>query len=216
MNKIDYLKEDEPICGQKYVCISFISPEGLRNTTVRGVKIRGSYDTYEEAQTRAKQLQELDPTFNIFIGEVGKWLPWDPSPDDKSKVKDSMYAEEELQTIVKEYEKNREKAKILEQERRDEMRRAAIESSESSENSSSKGSAPKKKPLGKRLKQKKKEIDEKFRNIESEKQIKTQIKESSTQLHNKEKEIEEIDGNLDKLRQLYEKMQKDKKNTQSQ
>ena len=66
--KIDYLKEDEPIVGQKFVCISFISPEGLRNTTMRGVKIRGSFDTYEEAQKHAKHLQELDPTFHMFIG----------------------------------------------------------------------------------------------------------------------------------------------------
>ena len=51
-NKIDHLKEDEPIPGQKFVCLSFVSPEGIRNCSVRGVKVRGVFSTYDEAKER--------------------------------------------------------------------------------------------------------------------------------------------------------------------
>ena len=49
-------------------------------TTMRGLKIRGSYGQKEEAEGKAKKLQKMDPDHNIYVGQVGKWLPWDPSP----------------------------------------------------------------------------------------------------------------------------------------
>ena len=58
-------------------------------TTVRGLKIRGSYSTREEAESRAKKLQKMDADHNIFVGQVGKWLPWDPSP---SAIQEHEYA----------------------------------------------------------------------------------------------------------------------------
>ncbi len=48
-------------------------------TTIRGLKVRGCYDTYAEAVGRAKTLQKLDPSFNVYVGQVGFWLPWDPN-----------------------------------------------------------------------------------------------------------------------------------------
>ena len=49
-------------------------------TTVRGIKVRGVYDTQKEAEKRAKVLQRRDKNFNVFVGQVGYWLPWDPTP----------------------------------------------------------------------------------------------------------------------------------------
>jgi len=72
-------------------------------TTVRGLKIRGSYSTHEEAAARAKKLQKNDTIHNVFVGEVGKWLPWDPAPSD---VKEQEYAEEQLNTLMKSYKEN--------------------------------------------------------------------------------------------------------------
>ena len=34
---------------------------------MRGLKVRGVYDTYQEAQVRAKQLQRKDKNFDIHI-----------------------------------------------------------------------------------------------------------------------------------------------------
>jgi hypothetical protein len=67
---VDHLNEDEPLTGQKWVCISFLSPEGIKNCSVRGLKIRGVYDLREDADKRAKELQETDPDFHVFVGEV--------------------------------------------------------------------------------------------------------------------------------------------------
>ena len=47
-------------------------------TTMRGIKVRGVYDTHKEASIKAQTLRRKDPSFNIFIGQVGFWLPWDP------------------------------------------------------------------------------------------------------------------------------------------
>jgi hypothetical protein len=43
--------------------------------TVRGVKVRGSYSSYKMARKRADRLKDDDQSFNIFVGEVGKWCP---------------------------------------------------------------------------------------------------------------------------------------------
>lgn len=75
-------------------------------TTIRGLKVRGSYGTQEEAAARAKKLQRNDPVHNIFVAEVGKWLAWDPSP---SNVKEQEYQNDELNTLMKAYKENEEK-----------------------------------------------------------------------------------------------------------
>jgi hypothetical protein len=72
-------------------------------TNVRGVKVRGVYDTYREAEIRAKVLQRRDRSFHVFVGQVGYWLPWDPNAD---KVANEEYLEEELNTLMKEYKEN--------------------------------------------------------------------------------------------------------------
>ena len=63
--KIDYLTEDKSLPNQKFVCLSFLSPEGVSNCKIRGLKVRGVYDTYEEASDRAKHLRDLDKYFHV-------------------------------------------------------------------------------------------------------------------------------------------------------
>ena len=121
--KIDYLTEDDPIPNQKWVCVSFLSPEGIRNCSIRGLKIRGVYDTKQEADERASYLHKVDADFHVFVGELGKWLPWDPEPD---SINDQVYAEDELQKLMKGYKEHRKKAKMMHQERTSEMREKNI------------------------------------------------------------------------------------------
>jgi predicted transcriptional regulator len=72
-------------------------------TTIRGLKIRGVYDTYPEAVGRAKTLQKIDPSFNVYVGQIGFWLPWDPEPHD---VADQEYADDQLNQLMKKYKEN--------------------------------------------------------------------------------------------------------------
>jgi len=75
-------------------------------TTVQGLKIRGVFDTYNEAMARAKTLQKLDASHNVYVGQVGHWLPWDPEPHE---VGDMEYADDQLNTLMKKYKENEEK-----------------------------------------------------------------------------------------------------------
>ena len=90
-------------------------------TTVRGLKIRGTYSSQEEAVARSKKLQRQDTLHNIFVGEVGKWLPWDPEPSD---VKEQEYAEDQLNTLMKKYKENEEQRESFQRERRTTATRA--------------------------------------------------------------------------------------------
>jgi hypothetical protein len=93
-------------------------------TTVRGLKVRGSYDTYDEAAHRAKSLQKLDPSFNVFVGQVGFWLPWDPKPSD---VANQEYAEDQLNTLMKSYKENEvKKDEFFEAQKRERLSNAKV------------------------------------------------------------------------------------------
>jgi hypothetical protein len=89
-------------------------------TTVRGLKIRGAYSTREEAESRAKKLQKMDADHNIFVGQIGKWLPWDPSPN---AIQDQEYAEDQLNTLMKKYKENEEAREVFHKEQRDKAKK---------------------------------------------------------------------------------------------
>jgi cobalamin biosynthesis Mg chelatase CobN len=116
-SSIDYLTEDPVLSGQKYVCISILTAKSIKDNSgnsiesdnhAKGIKIRGVYDTMEEAQKRCQQIRTFDPYFNVFVGEVGKWLPWD---DDAEKAEDAVYAESKLNDIMRGYKEQQRKAK---------------------------------------------------------------------------------------------------------
>jgi hypothetical protein len=86
-------------------------------TTIRGLKVRGVTGTHGEAVALSKKLQRNDPIHNIFLGEVGKWLPWDPKPH---QVQEQEYAEDQLNTLMKGYKTNEEaKDKFVSEQRKD-------------------------------------------------------------------------------------------------
>ena len=47
----------------------------------------------------------MDSRFDVFVGQVGYWLPWHP---DVNKIEDQEYLNEDLNTLMKEYKKNEE------------------------------------------------------------------------------------------------------------
>lgn len=72
-------------------------------TSMRGVKVRGVYGNPKEAEIKAKKLQSKDKIHNIFMGEVGKWTPWDPAAHE---IKDQEYNNDQLNTLMKKYHEN--------------------------------------------------------------------------------------------------------------
>jgi hypothetical protein len=93
-------------------------------TSVRGLKVRGSYSTQEEAELRCKLLREVDPNHNVYVGPVGVWMPWEPEAYKTGRVE---YLEDELNQLMHEKNTNEAKAKQEFEKRIQETKRKAIE-----------------------------------------------------------------------------------------
>jgi len=92
-------------------------------TSTRGLKIRGVFNTQEEAEMRCKKLRETDPNHDIFVGPVGIWIPWDPDAYKTGRVE---FMEEELNQLHSEKLKNEERAKQAFDQRVKEAKKKAI------------------------------------------------------------------------------------------
>ena len=116
------MKKDPEITNQKFVLLSFLSPEKVNTSSQsqilneiknekdpskkcilyenllnqkqdsRGIKIRGVFSKLEEAREYAQKLRENDEYFDIYVGSVGEWMPW----DDSSKTEDNVYSNKQL------------------------------------------------------------------------------------------------------------------------
>ena len=207
----DLLDEDKPIAGQKYVCLSFVSPEDILKdknlfyfekflkhfdfkksmdkytqflnflsykynldfnnlskdleefiieekdklvettieddyksfvdnsekklqeqfselynfqTNTRGIKVRGSFGSQEEAELKCKMLREEDPNHDVYVGQVGLWMPFHPEAYKTGKVE---YLEKELNELMCKKKENDEVNKDEFNKRVKEAKRKAIE-----------------------------------------------------------------------------------------
>tara|TARA_Y100000816_G_C26066814_1_gene560712 strand:+ start:353 stop:1207 length:855 start_codon:yes stop_codon:yes gene_type:complete len=93
-------------------------------TNVRGVKVRGSYNTQQEAEMKAKQIRELDPAHDVYVGQVGLWMPFDPDAYKTGKIE---YMENELNELMHNKNINDENAKNEFDDRIKESKKKAIE-----------------------------------------------------------------------------------------
>lgn len=93
-------------------------------TSVRAFKARGNFSSQEEAELRAKLLREIDPSFDVFVGPIGMWLPWEPEAYKTGRVE---YMEDELNQLAHEKKKNEDVAKIAFEQRIKETRQRAID-----------------------------------------------------------------------------------------
>jgi hypothetical protein len=93
-------------------------------TSVRGLKVRGSYPTQEEAELRCKLLREVDPNHDVYVGPVGLWMPFHPESYKTGRVE---YLEDELNQIMQEKNKNEASAKVEFDKRVRETKEKAME-----------------------------------------------------------------------------------------
>ena len=93
-------------------------------TNVRGLKVRGVFESREAAESKAKKLQNIDSDFNVFVGQVGYWLPWDPNAD---KVEDEHFQNSQLNNKKKKYKENSINKDIFYEEQKREKVKAARE-----------------------------------------------------------------------------------------
>ena len=94
-------------------------------TSLRGIKVRGIFDTRQAAEARAKKLSTRDSSFHVFIGQVGYWLPWEPNAD---KVADEVFQNTQLNDMMEKYQENNvSRDMFYEEQKRDKIKAAQEE-----------------------------------------------------------------------------------------
>ena len=104
--------------GQLYACLSVVGPEAPQKNDKFGIKIRGAFNSRDEAAAHPKRLQKEDATFDIYVVDMYKWLLIPPDP---SKIEDSHYAEEKLEELMTGYRENQAQAAKMFAERKRDM-----------------------------------------------------------------------------------------------
>ena len=118
--------------GQLFACLSVIGPEAPQKNDKFGIKIRGAFSTRDEAASHAKRLQKEDPTFDIYVVDMYKWLLIPPDP---TMIEDVHYQNEKLAEIMTGYKENQAQAARLFNERKQAMTEAKDYISPGDENS---------------------------------------------------------------------------------
>ena len=93
-------------------------------TSTRGIKVRGVFATQGESELRCKLLREVDPNHDIYVGQVGMWVPFHPEAYKTGRVE---YMEETLNQLMSDKKKNEDIAKQEFEKRVREARQKAIE-----------------------------------------------------------------------------------------
>ena len=105
--------------GQLYACLSVVGPECPQKNDKFGIKIRGAFNSREEAASHAKRLQKEDATFDIYVVDMYKWLLIPPDP---TAIDDVHYTNEKLEELMIGYKENQQMAaKMFEERKRDMM-----------------------------------------------------------------------------------------------
>jgi len=103
--------------GQLYACISLIGPECPQKNDKFGLKIRGCFNSRDEAASHAKRLQKEDATFDIYVVDMYKWLL---IPPDRDRIEDVHYNDTKLEELMSAYRENQSQAaKMFEERKRD-------------------------------------------------------------------------------------------------
>lgn len=217
----DYLFEDPPISNQKFACISIVTQKSVNSTEentdgniLRTIKIRGCYETEEEARKRAEFLSKSDPnTVSVLIGPVGKWLPFD---DDPKYAKDQVYQEKRLNDMMKGYMENQEKAKEFHEQRKNEMILRTLKENEEKQKRNKDRQA--RRDAGETVddeadekeflaKQEQKEPEQNFNKEVKKVTNKKELTEKENELKLKEKDVKDNKSELQQTREEYNKYQ---------
>lgn len=121
----DHLEPDTvTIPGQNYALINVVSPSSNQKNDTCGIKIKGVFATIAEAKAYASKLQKMDPTFDVLLCELYKWLPIPPTLED---IEDQQHQDEKLNQIIDEHKAEQIRAKQFFETRKDELMAGKLE-----------------------------------------------------------------------------------------
>jgi hypothetical protein len=116
-------RTDEKIQGQVWYCISFLVEE---NKSLVGIKVSGCFDSEDSANNHSSALRDINESFNILVGKLYEWSPFNPDPD-SVEAGASEYANPELNETMKKKQENEQKAKLYHEYRKNETIKKNIE-----------------------------------------------------------------------------------------
>lgn len=105
--------------GQNFALVSFVGP-GLRQKNEKfGMKIRGAFNTREEADAHIRKIRRFDTFTDVFLVDVGKWvlIPPPENPLDLEGA-DVNYDQEFLHKLISGHREQQQLAKEHFEERK--------------------------------------------------------------------------------------------------
>lgn len=163
-------RTEEKVSSQEWYCVSFLTEE---NKSLVGIKVSGVFSKEDEANSHSCALRDINDSFNILVGKLYEWCPFNPDPD-SAEAGESEYANAELNETIKKKKENENKAKLYHELRKNEQIKQNLEES---------------------IKVRKQEITDKSNNLENIKN--TESKETA------EKELLTLDEQIKLLEQKY-------------
>ena len=110
-------KDIEKVSGQNYALISVVSPQGGQKSENICLKIKGVFNTLEDANKHAEMLQKIDSTFDIYVVEMYSWLL---VPPDTTLI-EQKHVDSKLNEIIGGHRESQVKAKMYFEERKREL-----------------------------------------------------------------------------------------------
>jgi hypothetical protein len=89
------------------------------NTSLVGIKISGCFETSEQANSHSLALRDINDSFNVMVGKLYEWCPFNPDPD-SVEAGESEYANPQLNETMKKKKENEMKAKIFQEYQKNE------------------------------------------------------------------------------------------------
>ena len=93
-------------------------------TSVRGLKVRGTFESQTEAENQCKKLRDIDPNHDIYVGPVGIWMPFEPEAYKTGRVE---HLNDDLNKLMHNKKTNEQDAKIEFEKRVREAKEKAME-----------------------------------------------------------------------------------------
>jgi hypothetical protein len=105
--------------GQNFALVSFVGPELRQKNDKFGMKIRGVFNTRDEADAHIRKIRRFDTYTDVFLVDLGKWLLV-PPPQNPLELEnaDVSYDQKFLQDLIGGHKKNQELAKAHFEERK--------------------------------------------------------------------------------------------------
>jgi multidrug efflux pump subunit AcrB len=131
MSKVDFLDEDIEIRNQKFCVLSYtLPPPGSNNKGKQRIgfdtpmiKVRGSYSTVEDCESRIETLKKSDPYFHMYIASVGVWGSLLTEEQHKESGTSAVFMNKDMNDFMQGYKQSQDKKT----EEFEERKRALVE-----------------------------------------------------------------------------------------